>query len=133
MSIVNRLQDIVKSRGTNFKQLERECGIGNGTIRRWDEQSPRLDKICAVANYLQISLDYLVYGQKNTPTESPNCLGVQLSQSENDLIAMLRALPLRDRDDLFDFVQLKYKKHVERKSEPNTYTSYSVTDEAETA
>ncbi len=58
MSIVNRVQDIVKSRGTNFKQLERECGIGNGTIRRWDEQSPRLDKICAVANYLQISLDY---------------------------------------------------------------------------
>lgn len=72
-------------------------------------------------------------GKKNTPTESPNCLGVQLSQSENDLIAMLRALPLRDWDDLFDFVQLKYKKHVERKREPNTYTSYSATDEAETA
>ncbi len=123
----------MKSRGTNFKQLERDCGIVNGTIRRCDEKSPGLDKIYKVADFLQISLDYLVYGRESISTESPNCLGVQLSQSENDLIAMLRALPLRDRDDLFDFVQLKYKKHVERKSEPNTYTSYSVTDEAETA
>ena len=62
MSIVERLQSIVKSRGTNFKQLERDCGIGNGTIRRWDDKSPGLDKVCKVADFLQISLDYLVYG-----------------------------------------------------------------------
>lgn len=116
MSIVDRLQGLVKSRGTNFKHLERECGIGNGTIRRWDEQSPRIDKICAVADYLHISLDYLVYGRENVPVETPKCLGVPLSQQENDLIAMLRVLPTDDQEDFFDFVQLKYKKHVGRKN-----------------
>lgn len=133
MSIVERLQSIVKSRGTNFKQLERDCGIGNGTVRRWDDKSPGLDKVCKVADFLQISLDYLVYGQESAPVESPSCLGVQLTQSENDLISMLRALPLRDRDDLFDFVQLKYKKHVERKNEQSTYTSCGLTDESKPA
>jgi len=118
MFIVERLQFIVKSRGTNFKQLERDCGIGNGTIRRCDEKSPGLDKIYKVADFLQISLDYLVYGRESISTESPNCLGVQLSQSENDLIAMLRALPLRDRDDLFDFVQLKYKNTLNGRASP---------------
>lgn len=62
MSIVDRLQAIVKERGTTFKQLERDVGLGNGTIRRWEEQSPRLDKLTKVADYLQVSLDFLVYG-----------------------------------------------------------------------
>ena len=37
MSIVDRLQSIVKERGTTFKQLERDVGLGIGTIRRWEE------------------------------------------------------------------------------------------------
>lgn len=64
MPIVERLQLIVKERGTNFKQLEEECGIGNGVIRRWNEQSPRLDRLVKVADYLNASLDYLVYGKR---------------------------------------------------------------------
>ena len=63
MSIVDRLQSIVKERGTTFKQLERDVGLGNGTIRRWEEQSPRLDKLTKVADYLHVSLDFLVYGR----------------------------------------------------------------------
>ena len=54
MSIVDRLQSIVKERGTTFKQLERDVGLGNGTIRRWEEQSPRLDKLTK-AKYFDIT------------------------------------------------------------------------------
>ena len=128
-----RIECEMKKKGLNFKRLERECSLGNGTIKRWNEQSPRLDKLVVVSEYLQTSLDYLVFGRECSLSDKACCLGAPLTQYENDFIAMLRALPLRDRDDLFDFVQLKYRKHVERKSEPNACTSYSVTDEAETA
>ena len=70
MSIVERLQRIAKEQGTNFKKIEQNCGIGNGTMRRWDVQSPRLDKIKAVADYLNISIDYLVYGSSVSATSS---------------------------------------------------------------
>lgn len=72
MGIVDRIQMKTKEKGTNIKTLEKEIGIGNGTIRRWDERSPQCDKISLVANYLQVSLDWLIFGKENdnlTPEE----------------------------------------------------------------
>ncbi|WP_164473151.1 helix-turn-helix domain-containing protein [Clostridium sp. E02] len=48
----------------NIKTLERELGIENGTIRRWDERSPQCDKIVRVAEYLHVSLDWLILGKE---------------------------------------------------------------------
>lgn len=70
MSLVERLQGLAKERGTTFKQLERDAGLGNGVIRRWDKQSPRLDILVKVADCLQASLDYLVYGSDETAPPS---------------------------------------------------------------
>lgn len=127
MSIVDRLQDIAKGRGTTFKQLERDIGLGNGTLRRWEEQSPRLDKLVKVADFLQVSLDYLVYGDRESATAA-ECDGVPLSQTEADLVAMFRCLDSRDRATAFDFVQLLYERAVGEKG--SVYSAYSA-DERE--
>ncbi len=140
MPIVERLQALARERGTNFKQLESICGIGNGVIRRWDTQSPRLDKLVKVANYLNVSLDYLVYGKDSSqPSENGElridfdaikedqgllCDGSPLEADEADLVAMFRLLPSYEREDLFDLVYFKYKKHVEKKAE-SIYWTYS--------
>lgn len=58
--LVGRIEALAKQKGLTFKSLERMAGIGNGTIRRWNEQSPRLDKILAVAQCLDVSLDQLI-------------------------------------------------------------------------
>lgn len=139
MSIVDRLQAIVKERGTTFKQLERNVGLGNGTIRRWEEQSPRLDKLTKVADYLQISLDFLVYGRSvSEPDTSSECKidleaekerqgltcdGLPLSEDEVDLVAMYRLLSPSHREEIFDLVYFKYKRHVEEKKE-SIYSTY---------
>ena len=138
MSIVNRLQAIVKERGTTFKQLERETGLGNGTIRRWEEQSPRRDKLTKVADYLQVSLDYLVYGKSSSePGESHKekfdskatqeaqklmCDGSPLDEEEADLVAMYRLLPDYRKEDAFDIIHTMYQKHVERKKDSIYWT-----------
>ena len=139
MSIVDRLQSIVKERGTTFKQLERDVGLGNGTIRRWEEQSPRLDKLTKVADYLHVSLDFLVYGRSvSEPAASSKleldlraekerggltCDGLPLSEDEVDLIAMYRLLPPSHREELFDLAYFKYKRVVEQKKE-SIYSTY---------
>lgn len=38
--LVDRIEQAIKEKGSNFKRVERECGLGNGTIKRWGEQSP---------------------------------------------------------------------------------------------
>ncbi|MGC6176826.1 helix-turn-helix domain-containing protein [Lacrimispora xylanisolvens] len=64
MGIVDRIQIKLKQDGSSIKALERELGIGNGTIRRWDERSPQCDKIVKVAEYLHVSLDWLILGKE---------------------------------------------------------------------
>ena len=49
--LVDRIEQAIKEKGSNFKRVERECGLGNGTIKRWGEQSPRLDKLVLVSEY----------------------------------------------------------------------------------
>lgn len=123
MSIVDRLQDIAKGRGTTFKQLERDIGLGNGTLRRWEEQSPRLDKLVKVADFLQVSLDYLVYGDRESATAA-ECDGIPLSQTEADLVAMFRYIGARERETAFDFVTMLYEKATgEKGSIYSTYTA----------
>lgn len=138
-SLIERIEHVIKARGTNFKRVERECGLGNGTIKRWGEQSPRLDKLALVSEHLQVSLDYLVFGRScsETSTDGDNldleaakreqglvCDGSPLNNVEADLVAMFRLLPEEEREDVFDIVHLKYKRRVKRKRESIYWTYF---------
>lgn len=67
MSLLNRIEEIVKEKGYNLAFLERELGFGNGSIRRWDTSSPSCDKLLKLANFLNVSTDYLL-GRNNETT-----------------------------------------------------------------
>lgn len=136
--LVNRIEKRIKEKGTNFKRVEQELGLGNGTIKRWSTQSPRLDKLVPVAEYLQVSLDYLVFGssvsETSTNGDRPDleaekerqgltCDGLPLSEDEVDLVAMYRLLSPSHREEIFDLVYFKYKRHVEEKKE-SIYSTY---------
>lgn len=136
--LVNRIEKRIKEKGTNFKRVEQELRLGNGTIKRWSTQSPRLDKLVPVAEYLQVSLDYLVFGssvsETSTNGDRPDleaekerqgltCDGLPLSEDEVDLVAMYRLLPPSHREEIFDLVYFKYKRHVEEKKE-SIYSTY---------
>lgn len=68
--LIEHFEIEAKKKGLTFNRIERELGLGNGTIKRWNDQSPRLDKLTAVARFVGVSLDYLVFGvlqTENTP------------------------------------------------------------------
>ena len=48
--------------GKSLQSLEKELGLGNGSIARWDKNSPSVDKLILVSNKLNVSLDYLLFG-----------------------------------------------------------------------
>ena len=143
-SLIERIEHVIKARGTNFKRVERECGLGNGTIKRWGEQSPRLDKLALVSEHLQVSLDYLVFGRScsETSTDGDNldleaakreqglvCDGSPLNNAEADLIAMFRLLSEEEREDVFDIVHLKYKRRLGKKAGSIYWTYFDESDE----
>lgn len=141
--LVDRLDRVVKERGLTFNRIERELGLGNGTIKRWNDQSPRLDKLTAVAQFVDISLDYLVFGTlraESAPSGELDlsrvreeqglvCDGSPLSSLETDLVAMFRLLPEEEREDVFDIVHLKYKRRIGKKAESIYWTYFDESDE----
>ena len=49
-----------QERNITVAELERAAGLGNGVIRKWDNASPTLRTVIAVANYLGVTLDELL-------------------------------------------------------------------------
>lgn len=120
MSLVERIEGLAKQKGLTFKSLEREAGLGNGTIKRWERQSPRLDVLVKVANYLHVSLDELVFdGGRVSATL---CDSTPLSQMENDVIAMLRLLGNQERKIAVDFITMLYEQATGKKG--SIYSTY---------
>lgn len=59
MNIVERISLLCDEHGTTFAAIERACGLSNGSIRRWATNTPSTDKLQKVADYFNVSLDYL--------------------------------------------------------------------------
>ena len=82
MGIVER---ITKVSSVTISRLEKELNFGNGTIKRWDVNSPSIDKIVVVANYLNVSIDYLCTGKEYKPAAVLN-QGIFGNKNENNNI-----------------------------------------------
>lgn len=59
MNLKERIMSLCKQNNTNAKQIETQLGLGAGTISKWGTSSPKLNVIVKVADYFNVSLDYL--------------------------------------------------------------------------
>jgi transcriptional regulator with XRE-family HTH domain len=64
MDLRDRIRELAKKKGLSLPKLEEELGFGNGTIVKWDKAKPNIDKLKKVADYLDVSIDYLVDGKE---------------------------------------------------------------------
>ena len=60
MSIVNRIKDLCYEKEISIASLEKYLGFGNCSIYRWDKNSPTIEKVTKVADYFNVSVDYLL-------------------------------------------------------------------------
>ena len=65
--LFKNLLALCKERGTTFAEVERETGLGKGTIRRWGDNAPSVDKVKTVADHFGVTVDYLLTDHE--PTE----------------------------------------------------------------
>ena len=85
-------------KGETIKSTEKQCGMANATIQKWQKQSPRLENIEKVAKFLNVSLDWLVFGEDNK------------SIDEIELINNYRKLEQRDKKEIQTF----FEEHLSR-------------------
>ncbi|HAW6268588.1 TPA: helix-turn-helix transcriptional regulator, partial [Listeria monocytogenes] len=59
MTTFERIKKLSAKKGITISQLTSELEMGENSIYRWKTQKPALDKLQKVADYFNVSIDYL--------------------------------------------------------------------------
>jgi len=59
MTMTKKIKTLCDEKRITFAELEREVGISNGQIRRWETASPKIENVQKVADYFNVTIDYL--------------------------------------------------------------------------
>ena len=58
--IYDTINDLCKERGLSVSSVEKKAGLSNGAISKWNDSSPTVDKLSAVAKVLNVKVDCLL-------------------------------------------------------------------------
>ena len=115
------LKQLRAKKGVSQLELAKAIGVSNGNVGDWERgrSKPGYDALIALSRFFEVSAGRLL----EIPEVSDLvCDGVPLSEAEADLIAMYRILDDRGREDVFDFVTMKYEKATGEKG--SIYSTY---------
>lgn len=109
MCIVDIIKQLSNAKGMSVTMLEQTIGLGNGTIGKWRKQSPSCDKLKLVADYLSVSIDYLITGEEKSPS---------LPSDELELLTYYKELPEREQMKLIGRASALAEVYKEQVEEP---------------
>ena len=58
--ILEKVDELCKEKGISISRLEKECGIGNATIKGWDKSIPRADTLKKVSDFFGKPIEYFL-------------------------------------------------------------------------
>lgn len=75
--------------GTKPNPVAKELGISSGSVTFWKKgKVPHHSTLIKIANYFDVSVDYLLTGQKEMPTDNG-----ELSVKKKQIIERIRLMP----------------------------------------
>ena len=102
MTLLDRIKLKAEEFGYSIKKLEELAGLPNGSIRRWNQSSPAVDKVQKIAYVLNTSLDYLVLGKETKNT---------VSISDAEWLALIHKLPPETQRDFMGMMRIYLETH----------------------
>ena len=58
--LYEKVAALCQNNNVTIAKLERECEMGNGTVRGWKNSSPSIENLKKVADYFEITVDWRV-------------------------------------------------------------------------
>ncbi|WP_088815674.1 MULTISPECIES: helix-turn-helix domain-containing protein [Listeria] len=74
MNTFERIKQLCEQQKISISELERKLNFGNGIIRKWEKAAPNSDKLQKVADYFNVSTDYLLLRTDNPYMNSEDTL-----------------------------------------------------------
>lgn len=57
---LERIKQLASEKGISISKLEKETGLANATIRKWETSNPQIDTLVKVARYFGVSVEELI-------------------------------------------------------------------------
>lgn len=71
MTLLDRIKELCKKRGISVSALESKLDLPNNTIYQWKSRTPGTDRLKLVADYFNVSVDYLLGRTDDKETSQP--------------------------------------------------------------
>ncbi|MCJ0602231.1 helix-turn-helix domain-containing protein [Enterococcus cecorum] len=68
--LLDRVDGLINEHSMTRAELERKTGLSAGSIRNWNKSIPSVDKLKKVADYFDVSVDYLLDRTEQKAIES---------------------------------------------------------------
>jgi len=119
MNFYSRIENLRKSKGISQGALEKELGFSNGSVSKWKNSMPTPERLKKLADFFQVSVDYLVTGDMDASSFGPS-LDMETVQTAHQIITYDKVLfdvyRSDDRERLVAYAQkLKELRDLENK------------------
>lgn len=100
MSIIDRIKKEAQKQNITISALAEKAGLSQGSINKWDSSIPSAEKLFAVSQILNCSMEYLLTGNNFHP---------DLSFEENEWMTLLHEInsldPITKRTECLGFIK----------------------------
>lgn len=118
------IKALCKSQNITVKKLLEDCRVSRNFIYDLEKkgQMPSIDKLEAIADYLDCSVDYLLGRTTNSSTNTSKTNKLIFSannrESLNELQEFVSGLPEEQIKDLIDYIEFKKFQQEKHRKEP---------------
>lgn len=89
MTIYERIESLRKSKGLSQGKLEKQLGFSNGSISKWKNSTPKVERLQKIADFFGVSVEYLMTGKEDEQKGKDNT--DDLKQKYRELEELLRS------------------------------------------
>lgn len=110
MGVYDTVKELAAQRKISIAQLERTLDISNGSISKWNSSHPNSDPLKKVADYFNVSTDYLLGRTDNPKVNNGDSTG----NDENDMLiaAHIRdGLSEEEKEEVMQYIEFLKSKH----------------------
>lgn len=100
MDMKERVQELCKKNSISVSELEKTLGFGNGYISKLGQSTPNTSKIKLIADYFNVSIDYIITGEEKHPIPVP-----KMTDEYYKLISIYSSLSETDRNYIMSLAE----------------------------
>lgn len=109
LNMLNIIEKLCDTHGVSKSELEKILNFSNALISKWSESYPKADKIVAIAQYFNVSSDYLLGLTKN-PTPVDQILS---DEYVNVLQRLIFHMSTRDKKKMMEIIRIHFMEDFE--------------------